>query len=176
MQYIAAPWRGSYVRTVHKMTGCPLCRALKIKDAKRSGILYRGRSAFVILNKFPYQPGHIMIAPVKHTAAFERSPQNVSHEIIDLMRLSVDVLKKAYHPQGFNIGMNLGRSAGAGVVDHYHVHIVPRWSGDSNFMPIVGRTKIVIEDLDATFDRLYPLFPPKKGAKDMTSISRQYLR
>lgn len=158
MQYIAAPWRGIYVRNVHKMTGCVFCRAKIIQDNKRSRILYQGARAFVIMNKFPYQPGHLMIAPYAHTAAFDRAGKVLRDEMSDLLKMSLKVLKKAYHPQGFNVGMNLGRSAGAGVVDHFHLHIVPRWQGDSNFMPVVGGTKIVLEDLDATFARLRPLF------------------
>jgi len=140
------------------MTGCVFCRAKKIKDDKEAFILYRGRHGFVILNRFPYQPGHLMIAPYKHTASFERSEKKLSDEIAVLLKLSLKALKKAYHPQGFNIGMNLGRSAGAGIVSHFHLHIVPRWPGDSNFMPVLGKTKIVIEDLGQSFARLYPLF------------------
>ena len=106
-----------------------------------------------------------MIAPFRHTAAFERAPKPLTDEMADLLKLSLGVLKKAYRPQGFNIGMNLGRSAGAGVVDHFHLHVVPRWTGDSNFMPIVGGTKIVIEDLDATYARLAPLFRERRRAR-----------
>jgi len=158
MQYVAAPWRRAYVRNVHKMTECVFCRAKKTKDGKRSYVLYRGKHSFIILNKFPYLPGHLMIAPYRHAASYERSTNNESGEIAQLLKLVLKVLKRAYHPQGFNIGMNLGRSAGAGVADHFHLHIIPRWSGDSNFMPIVGRTKVVIEDLETTFGRLLPLF------------------
>jgi len=164
MRYIATPWRGTYVRNVHKMTGCVFCRAKETKDDKGAHILYRGRHSFVILNKFPYQPGHLMIAPYKHTASFERTGKELSDEMSELLKLSLKALKKAYHPQGFNIGMNLGRSAGAGIVSHFHLHVVPRWPGDSSFMPILGGTKIVIEDLDATFARLDPLFR-KEGRK-----------
>lgn len=164
MRYIPAPWRGPYVRNVHKMTGCVFCRARKVKDDKGAFILYRGRASFVILNKFPYLSGHLMIAPYRHLAAFEYFPKALSDEISELLKLSLRVLKKAYRPQGFNIGMNLGKSAGAGVVDHVHLHIVPRWTGDANFMPIVGKTRVVIEDLDTAFARLYPLFQ-KEGGK-----------
>lgn len=158
MQYIAAPWRGAYVRKVFKMTGCVFCRAKAIKDDRRSHILIRGAHAFVILNKYPYQPGHLMVAPYRHTASYERAGKDVTDEMSDLLKLSLTVLKKAYGPQGFNVGLNLGRSAGAGVVHHVHLHIVPRWQGDSNFMPIFGGTKVFLEDLDTTYDRLRPLF------------------
>jgi len=158
MQYISAPWRGPYVRTVHKTTGCVFCRARKSEDDREMFVLYRDSLGFVILNKYPYVPGHLMVAPCRHLASFERSDEKLSCELADLLKMSLRVLKKAYHPQGFNIGMNLGRSAGAGVVDHYHIHVVPRWAGDSNFMPIFANTKIVLEDLMTTFDRLSPLF------------------
>ncbi len=165
MRYIAAPWRGTYVRNVHKMTGCVFCRAKAIKDDRRSHILFRGERAFVILNKYPYQLGHLMIAPYKHTASFERAGKDLTDEMSDLLKLSLRVLKKAYGPQGFNVGLNLGRSAGAGVIHHFHLHAVPRWQGDSNFMPIFGGTKIVFEDLDATFGRLRPLFEKEAAGR-----------
>jgi ATP adenylyltransferase len=158
MRYIAAPWRAPYVRNVTKPAACVFCAAPKAGDDRAALILHRGRRCFVILNKYPYQSGHLMVSPFRHTAAFERAPKPLSDEIGDLVKMSLRVLKKAYRPHGFNVGLNLGRSAGAGVVDHFHVHVVPRWTGDSNFMPIAGGTKIVIEDLDATYARLAPLF------------------
>jgi ATP adenylyltransferase len=160
MRYMAAPWRSDYVRGVAQTAsaGCVFCRARALEDDRRARILHRGRLAFVIMNAYPYQSGHVMVAPVRHIAAFERAPKSLTDEMSDLVKLSLSVLKSAYHPQGFNVGMNLGRSAGAGVADHCHVHIVPRWRGDANFMPIVGKTKVVLEDLDATYTRLAPLF------------------
>jgi len=160
MRYIAAPWRGDYVRNVHKKPDgrCVFCRAAALGDDRRARVLHRGRLAFVIMNAYPYQSGHVMIAPFRHAAAFDRAPKALTDEMSDLLKSSLAVLKKAYRPQGFNVGMNLGRSAGAGVADHFHLHVVPRWQGDSNFMPIVGRTKVVLEDLGATYDRLAPMF------------------
>jgi ATP adenylyltransferase len=158
MNYIAAPWRESYVRTCHRDRGCVFCRALRVGDDRKAYILYRGRHAFVILNKFPYLSGHLMVAPLRHLAAFDRLPKATSDEMMDLAKKSLAVLRKRYRPHGFNLGMNLGRSAGAGVTGHAHLHVIPRWTGDANFMPILGRTRVVIEDLDATYDRLHPLF------------------
>jgi ATP adenylyltransferase len=158
MRYVVAPWRAPYVRSVQKSAACIFCRAVRVKNDRDAYVLYRGRTSFIILNKFPYQPGHVMIAPKRHLAVFERCPKSISDEIADLTKLSLRVLRKGYHPRGFNTGMNLGRSAGAGVVSHFHVHVVPRWPGDSNFMPLFGVTKVVIEDLDMTYDRLLPLF------------------
>lgn len=158
MEYISAPWRGPYVRQVCRMRGCIFCRALKVRDDRAAHILYRGKYNFVLLNKFPYTPGHLMIAPFRHTAAFDRAGKEASAEMASLLQLSLKILKKSNRPHGFNAGMNLGQSAGAGVVDHYHLHVIPRWHGDSNFMPLVSQTRVLIEDLDSTYDRLLPLF------------------
>ncbi len=158
MEYIAAPWRSEYVRKVCRMRGCIFCRALKLGNDRAAHILHRGKLNFIILNKFPYTPGHLMIAPFRHTAAFERATREANAELIELIRLSLKVLKKAYHPHGFNAGMNLGQSAGAGVVHHYHFHVIPRWHGDSSFMPLVSRTRVLTEDLESTYDRLSTLF------------------
>jgi ATP adenylyltransferase len=165
MRYIAAPWREVYVRSVNDMKECIFCRARKLKHDREAYILYRGHHSFILLNKFPYLPGHLMIAPYQHLAAFERSRKELSDEISDLLKMSLAILGKNYRPQGFNLGMNIGKSAGAGIADHFHFHIIPRWTGDSNFMPIVGRTKVVIEDLDTTYARLRPLFEKKRGSR-----------
>jgi ATP adenylyltransferase len=147
------------------MKECIFCRARKLKRDREAYILYRGRHSFILLNKFPYLPGHLMIAPYRHLAAFERSRKELSDEISDLLKMSLAILEQSYRPQGFNLGMNIGKSAGAGIADHFHYHIIPRWTGDSNFMPIVGRTKVVIEDLDTTYARLRPLFEKKRGSR-----------
>jgi ATP adenylyltransferase len=158
MEYISAPWRGPYVRQVYRMRGCVFCRALKVRDDRSAHILHRGKYNFVLLNKFPYTPGHLMIAPFRHTASFDRVGKEASAEMASLLQLSLKILKKSVRPHGFNAGMNLGQSAGAGVVHHYHLHVIPRWHGDSNFMPLVSQTRVLIEDLDSTYDRLLPLF------------------
>ncbi len=158
MRYIATPWREAYVKRAMKMKGCIFCRALRLGDDREALILYRGRTHFIILNRYPYNPGHLMIAPLRHTAAFERARPAAAAEMAELLKLALRVLRAHYRPQGFNVGMNLGRSAGAGVTAHYHLHVVPRWTGDANFMPLVGRTKTVTEDLPTTYERLLPLF------------------
>ena len=162
MRYIAAPWRAAYVRTIDAQTGCVFCRAARVKDDGEVYILHRGRHAFVLLNTYPYLPGHLMIAPYKHRADYAKAPRALTAEMDALLQRSLKALTAAYHPAGFNTGMNLGRSAGAGVADHFHLHVVPRWTGDSNFMPIVGRTKVVMEDLDMTWARLRPLFRDRR--------------
>ncbi|MFQ6081777.1 MAG: HIT domain-containing protein [Candidatus Aminicenantia bacterium] len=165
MEYIWAPWREKYVKQVHLMNECIFCQALEAKNDEQALILSRGKYNFVIMNAFPYNCGHLMIAPYSHLSSPEDSPSDVLQEIPEIINLCLKVLKDAYRPNGFNIGMNLGRSAGAGVIDHYHLHIVPRWEGDTNFMPLFGKTKVVLEDLKTTYRRLLPLFEKIKGAR-----------
>ncbi len=158
MEYINAPWRAEYVKLAYKTEGCIFCQAVQTKDDSHSFILYRGEHNFVILNKFPYTPGHLLIAPFKHLDSPEKAERTASHELWDIQKMCLEALRATYHPKGFNLGMNLGQSAGAGVVDHYHLHIIPRWPGDSNFMPLVGETRVMIETLDKTHKQLHPLF------------------
>ena len=165
MEYIFAPWREKYVKKIYKMKECIFCRALKLKNDRKALILYRGYYNFILLNKYPYTPAHLMIAPYRHLTSFERAKKEYTDEMADFLKISLKVLKKNYKPHGFNTGMNLGRSAGAGVEDHYHLHVIPHWIGDSNFMPLIGNTKVTIEDLDTTYDRLYPLFQKEKSWK-----------
>jgi ATP adenylyltransferase len=158
MEYITTPWREEYIKKVFKMKGCIFCQALKKKDDKRSFILYRGVHNFVLLNKYPYTPGHLMIAPYKHLSSIELAEKEATDEMTELLRKCLSLLRKQYNPQGFNTGMNIGQSAGAGVADHYHLHIIPRWSGDSNFMPLIGKTKVVLEDLHTSYEKLLSYF------------------
>ncbi len=162
--YIAAPWREEYVRGLDAPPrGCLFCRAAKAKDDAASYVLYRGRHNFILLNKYPYTVGHLMVAPYRHTADYGRADKAATDEMADLAKLALRALRRRYKPQGFNIGMNLGQSAGAGIADHYHLHVICRWAGDSNFLPLVGRTRVFIEDLAATYARLRPLFPAGPG-------------
>lgn len=163
MEYISTPWRGEYIKKVFKMRECIFCQALKSKNDKKAYILFRGVHNFILLNKYPYTPGHLMIAPYEHLASFEQAKNKSTGEATELVKMSLKVLRKNFRPHGFNTGMNLGRSAGAGVVNHYHLHVIPRWTGDSNFMPIVGKTKVILEDLDTTYDQLLSLFQKIKG-------------
>jgi ATP adenylyltransferase len=161
MEYLATPWREEYVKEVFKMKGCVFCRALKQKNDRECFILYRGEHHFVLLNKYPYNPGHLMIAPYQHLDSIELADKESSGEMIELLTRCLGILRKHYRPQGFNTGMNIGHSAGAGVADHYHMHIIPRWIGDSNFMPLVGKTKVVLKDLHTTYDQLLVYFQEK---------------
>ncbi len=165
MRYISAPWRAAYVRKALKMKPCVFCRALKGRDDRKTAVLFRGTHHFILLNKYPYTPGHLMIAPNRHVADVVEAGPDEAAEIGDLLRLSIRILRSRYKPHGFNVGMNLGHSAGAGVADHYHLHVIPRWTGDSNFMPLVGGTRVFIEDLETTYDRLLPFFRKERQRK-----------
>jgi ATP adenylyltransferase len=158
MRYITAPWRAGYVRKALTTKACIFCDALAGGDDRKAAVLFRGRRNFIMLNRFPYTPGHLMIAPCRHLGDFEKARPAEAAELAELLGLALRVLRTAYSPHGFNAGMNLGHSAGAGVAGHYHCHVIPRWNGDSNFMPLVGGTRVFIEDLDTTYERLRPLF------------------
>jgi ATP adenylyltransferase len=158
MEYITTPWREDYVKNVFKMKECIFCKALKKGKDKPFFVLFRGDHNFILLNKYPYTPGHLMIAPYKHLDSIELAEQKSTGEMMELLKKCLEILRKEYRPQGFNTGMNIGHSAGAGVADHYHLHVIPRWIGDSNFMPIVGKTKVMLKDLNETYDQLLPYF------------------
>lgn len=151
MEKLWAPWRGKYVKNVGKVKGCFLCEHLKLKDACKSLVLYKGKHSFIILNRFPYNNGHLMIAPNKHLKNLEDLSDEEANEIFSLVRKIIPILKKAYRPQGFNVGINLGACAGTSVEAHLHLHIVPRWEGDTNYMPVIGETKIIPESLQESY-------------------------
>jgi ATP adenylyltransferase len=173
MRYISAPWRADYVRRALTMKRCVFCEALKGRDDRVPAVLYRGRHNFVLLNKYPYTPGHLMIAPRRHVADFVDAHPSERAELAELFQTALRVLRQAYAPHGFNAGMNLGPSAGAGVAGHYHLHVVPRWTGDSNFMPLVGATKVFIEDLDTTYQKLRPLFDEERRRRERAGRRRR---
>ena len=157
MQILWAPWRLKYIKG-SKEKGCFLCKYLKSKHDRKNLILYRGETAFVMLNRYPYNSGHLMIAPVKHTAEFTDLSDEELLEIMKLTTRSIEVLNKVLKPMGFNIGVNLGRVAGAGLEDHLHFHVVPRWNGDTNFMPVNFDTKVMPQLLDETYVMLKKSF------------------
>jgi len=146
-------------------TECIFCAAAKSDDMKKTLTLYRGADALVMLNRYPYTNGHLMVAPIAHDARLFESSETSLVGLIRLTAESQRILSDVYHPAGFNIGMNLGSTAGAGIHEHMHMHIVPRWSGDSNFMTVTAKTRLVPEELDTTFDKLEPHF--RKISKDM---------
>jgi ATP adenylyltransferase len=154
-----APWRHTYIkRTLAEETGCPFCVAINTGVGLESLIVYKGQTCSVILNKFPYNNGHTMVIPHRHTADFDKLTPEEHHEMHALLKRTFEALKIAYQPHGVNIGMNLGRVGGAGIIDHLHYHLVPRWNGDTNFMPVIGLTKVISESLEETYKKLLPLF------------------
>lgn len=158
MEYLPAPWRARYVQTQGRESGCVFCSRAREKDDRRSLILHRGEHNFVILNRYPYTPGHVMIAPYKHQRSILEADAPALHEMMDLLQRCMRALSRIYQPQGFNTGMNIGHAGGAGITDHYHMHCLPRWAGDSNFMPLIGETRVFIETLDRTYQRLLAEF------------------
>ena len=138
-----------------KQEGCVFCKCSTRCD---DYVLYEGKSCFVILNRYPYVNGHLMIIPNRHLGGLEELTAEERSEIFDLLDVSVKVLKEAMKPDGFNVGMNLGKAAGAGIAEHVHMHVIPRWEGDTNFMTVVGNVRVVPEDLAVTAARLIPLF------------------
>jgi ATP adenylyltransferase len=137
-------------------SGCIFCQASE--SGRDELVLVRGRLAYVILNLYPYNNGHLMVVPRRHVATLHATTADERGELMDLTRHAEMALAEAYQPQGINIGLNLGRPAGAGIVDHLHIHVVPRWSGDTNFMSVIGETRVLPEDLAATKGRLQPIF------------------
>jgi ATP adenylyltransferase len=160
MDVLFTPWRYSYLTSPRsgQEDGCIFCDAARSKERRESLTLYLSDAALVMLNRYPYTNGHLMVAPVAHEARLFESSDDSLRALIRLTAEAQRILSDVYHPDGFNVGMNFGAVAGAGVADHYHLHIVPRWSGDSNFMTVTAQTRLVPEDLEVTFDRLLPHF------------------
>ena len=158
MRVLWAPWRMAYVGAP-KAAGCIFCAAIDTREPRQHLVLAQ-RPALVMLNKFPYANGHIMVAPRRHAADLGALPAEEFHTLMEVLQRAANLLAGAFHPEGMNVGMNLGTAAGAGVVDHLHWHIVPRWLGDTNFMPTLADVRVIAEHLDATYDRLRPLFQP----------------
>jgi ATP adenylyltransferase len=148
-----APWRLEYVSTATEQEGCIFCLAIE-RPAEESLVVHRGEHAFVLLNRFPYSSGHMMIAPLRHVGELAELTAEEAGEIHDLSVRAIQALTDVYHPEGFNLGWNLGRTAGAGIVDHVHEHVVPRWLGDTNFMPVLADVRVVPEHLLATHAKL----------------------
>ena len=157
MERLWSPWRFAYVSGGGEPRGCVFCDVVSSPDVE-SLLLFRGTTAFVILNLYPYNNGHLMVVPNRHVATLADSRREELSELMSLTRRAEIALTEAYHPQGLNVGMNLGRPAGAGIADHLHVHVVPRWTGDTNFMSVVGETRVLPEELPATADRLREAF------------------
>ncbi|RJQ32925.1 MAG: HIT domain-containing protein [Actinobacteria bacterium] len=157
MEKLWAPWRMKYIMS-EQPKGCIFCVKPSEDTDKDNYILHRSKHAFVIMNIFPYNNGHLMVVPYRHLSDFEMLNTEEKAEIMDLISLSIKALKKAFNPEGFNVGMNIGRIAGAGIADHLHAHVVPRWGADTNYMPVIADTKVLSEALEDTYIRLKDLF------------------
>lgn len=153
MQKLWAPWRGKFILG-KKEKGCIFCKRVKEKKDEKNLILFRGERSFIIMNRFPYNTGHLMVCPNRHTGKLENLTESEISDLMKTAQLSIKVLKSALKPEAINLGMNLGKVSGAGVANHLHIHIVPRWSGDTNFMPIVAETKVVSISLREVFKKL----------------------
>ena len=157
MEQLWSPWRLAYITGKASAEGCVFCSALS-DPAAEPLLLFRGTTCFVILNLFPYNNGHLMVIPNRHIASLAAAHADELHELIDLTRASEAALSEVYQPQGINMGINLGKPAGAGILDHVHMHVVPRWNGDTNFMTVVGRTRVLPEELPDSAAKLRPVF------------------
>ncbi|MGD0916214.1 MAG: HIT domain-containing protein [Thermodesulfobacteriota bacterium] len=157
MRFLWAPWRIDYILE-KKQKGCIFCNKLSEKRDQANLILYQGKHTFVMMNKFPYNNGHVMVVPKCHCPDLEQLDDKELRDLFFLLRTSVRILKAMLRPDGFNIGTNIGKVGGAGVDDHIHFHIVPRWIGDTNFMPVLGETKIIPEYLEKTYEKLHAAF------------------
>ncbi|MEN3033650.1 MAG: HIT domain-containing protein [Aquificaceae bacterium] len=160
MKYLFAPWRSSYVESVGKSSGCFLCDAINapIQEDRKNLVLLRAKRSFVIFNLYPYNAGHLMIVPNEHIGQYELIDEETALEMHRLLKISIKALSMCLSPHGFNVGYNIGRSAGAGLDSHIHMHCVPRWNGDTNFMTSIGKTKVISQSLEELYDRLKPIF------------------
>ena len=158
MKQLWAPWRMEFLKSEPRADVCVFCDAHKNAHQRHSLVLHCVEYCFVIINKFPYTNGHLMVVPIQHTHDFASLPLQTAQQMMQLSQTCLTVLKQAYKPEGFNIGMNLGAAAGAGIRDHLHLHIVPRWTGDTNFMPVLADTKSMPQHLMESFDLLSQQF------------------
>jgi ATP adenylyltransferase len=158
MDRLWTPWRFEYIRNADQATSCVFCQILQETRDTANFVLFRGKHCFVILNLFPYTSGHLLCVANRHISTLEDASAEELHEIIDISRQCENALRQEYHPNGYNLGFNLGRAAGAGVEHHLHMHILPRWLGDSNFVSVLGETRVLPEELPVTYKRLLPYF------------------
>lgn len=153
MELIWAPWRIEYIR-MEKPAGCILCDKPTEGNDAANCIPYRAKANYVMLNSYPYNPGHLLVAPYRHVASLEGLTPEELHEHIEIVRRSIEVLREVLKPTGFNVGTNIGKVAGAGIDDHVHSHVVPRWQGDSNFMPVIADTRVVPQAVADIYQQL----------------------
>lgn len=158
MDHLWTPWRYQYIKSADDQPGCIFCQALESGNDEETLILHRAQRNFVVLNRYPYTNGHLMIAPLAHGGELEKVPAETLAEMMQLAQQAQKAMKEVYEPDGFNLGMNLGRAAGAGVVGHVHLHVLPRWVGDTPFITTTAETRTLPEELSTTFKNLKPFF------------------
>ncbi len=159
MDYLWTPWRYAYVTNAEKVSGCIFCDLPKSGDDAKVHIVHRARYCYIVLNTYPYTSGHVMIVPFDHMDELQKLSADAAHEMIELTQRMEGVLRQLYAPDGVNLGMNIGKAAGAGVASHVLMHILPRWIGDTNFMTVAGESRVLPESLEITYERI-------KGAMD----------
>jgi ATP adenylyltransferase len=155
MDYLWTPWRYAYVSTADKAPECVFCGRVQQNDDRKALIVFRGQHNFVVLNKFPYTSGHVMVVPYEHVDELRKLSPEAAQEMMALSQKLESALRKEYRPDGVNLGMNIGKAAGAGVAGHIHMHVLPRWVADANFISVVGETRVLPESLDVTWERLH---------------------
>jgi ATP adenylyltransferase len=158
MDHLWAPWRSTYVNSKEKRGACVFCHAAAAGNDLETLIVFRARLNFIILNRYPYTSGHLMISPYQHVSRLHQVDQETVEEMMSLARRAEIVIEEIYQPQGLNIGMNLGQAGGAGIEQHIHLHVLPRWWGDANFMTSIGNTRVLSEPLEQTFSKLSAAF------------------
>jgi ATP adenylyltransferase len=166
VDYLWSPWRYRYLTTTPQHDGCVFCHIAASQADEENLIVFRGKYNFVVLNKFPYTSGHVMVVPYAHASELSAIAEEAAAEMMALARTTERILREAYRPDGLNIGMNVGSAAGAGIAGHIHLHVLPRWSGDANFMTTIGETRVLPEDLSATWQRLSGAFASNGAASN----------
>ncbi|MBV9037215.1 MAG: HIT domain-containing protein [Acidobacteriaceae bacterium] len=164
MKYLWTPWRSTYMKEKKDKTKCIFCEAAASTEDAKSLVVHRGQFCFVILNRYPYTSGHLMIAPYRHVSRLTAVDEVTTAEMMQLVRRAETVLQEAYSPDGLNLGMNLGEAAGAGIEQHIHMHVLPRWRGDANFMTSVGATRIIPEALEDTYRKVREMWGSLVGS------------
>jgi ATP adenylyltransferase len=158
MDYLWTPWRYTYVSNADKIDGCVFCERVAWNDDRKALIVHRAEHCFIILNAFPYTSGHVMVVPYEHVDELQKLPRAAAEEMMLLAQRMETVFRKLYHPDGVNLGMNIGKAAGAGIAGHIHMHVLPRWVADANFMSVVAETRVLPEDLETTWERIHGEF------------------
>lgn len=158
MDYLFTPWRYAFVSSAHGASACLFCEAPKSSNDEKAFIVHRDKHCFVILNAYPYTSGHVMVVPYQHIDQLQSLSSEAAQEMMELMRKLEGILRDLYHPEGLNLGMNLGKAAGAGIAGHIHMHVLPRWTADANFISVIGETRVLPEELATTYQRIRERF------------------